>query len=57
MNLADYDIDILILSETGMGKEMFASAIHNSSPRKHRRFIHLDCSTIPSSLMETELFG
>lgn len=57
MNLADYDVDILILGETGVGKEMFASAIHNSSSRNHKRFIHLDCSTIPSSLMETELFG
>lgn len=57
INLAEYDVDILILGETGVGKEMFASAIHNSSSRKHKRFVHLDCSTIPSSLFETALFG
>jgi len=57
MCLAKYDVDILIIGETGVGKEVLANAIHNGSPRKHKRLMHLDCSTIPSSLLESELFG
>lgn len=57
IKLCNYDIDIMILGETGVGKEMFATAIHNAGPRKNKKLLHLDCSTIPSSLFETELFG
>lgn len=55
--LASFEVDILFLGETGTGKEMFAYALHNLGPRKRNRFVHLNCSTIPSSLLEAELFG
>lgn len=57
MEIIKFDVNILILGETGTGKDMFASAIHHASDRKHKRFVHLNCSTIPSSLLEAELYG
>ena len=48
---------ILINGETGTGKEMVARAIHHASPRRQQRFIALNCSAIPESLLEAELFG
>jgi len=56
-NLSNFDVNILLLGETGVGKELFAGAIHNASARRPYNFVHLNCSTIPSSLLETELFG
>jgi two-component system, NtrC family, response regulator AtoC len=51
------DANILILGESGTGKELVASAIHYASLRADKPFIPIDCTTIPSELMESELFG
>lgn len=51
------DLHILIMGETGTGKEAFAKAIHDASDRKEAAFIAINCAAIPDSLIESELFG
>ncbi len=55
--LAKSDANLLLLGETGTGKELFARAIHALSPRRENAFVPLNCGAIPDHLFENELFG
>ena len=55
--VATSDSTVLILGETGTGKELIARAIHNSSSRKDKLMIKINCATLPTHLIESELFG
>ncbi len=55
--VADSNSTVLVLGETGTGKELIARAIHNASPRKDKLMVKLNCAALPANLIESELFG
>ncbi|MCF3099640.1 nitric oxide reductase transcriptional regulator NorR [Aeromonas australiensis] len=55
--VADSELPVLLLGETGVGKELFARRLHSKSPRHIAPLIHVNCAALPESLAESELFG
>jgi len=55
--VAATDSTVLLLGETGTGKELFATQIHELGPRRHRSMVRVNCAAIPPTLIESELFG
>jgi two-component system response regulator AtoC len=53
----DHDVNLLILGESGSGKDFFAEAIHACGNRRQKPFVRIDCAAIPTELFESELFG
>lgn len=57
MTLAALETDILLIGETGTGKDVAAQMLHSASARSDRPFVHINCAALPSDLVEIELFG
>ncbi|MBL7699097.1 MAG: sigma 54-interacting transcriptional regulator [Chitinophagaceae bacterium] len=55
--VAESNTTVLVLGETGTGKELIARALHNTSPRKDKLMVKVNCAALPASLIESELFG
>lgn len=57
VRVAPTDLSVLIVGESGVGKEVFSKVIHSLSPRKHSQFIAINCGALPSGTINSELFG
>ena len=57
MLVAPIDLSVLVIGESGSGKESFPKIIHESSPRKHKKYIAVNCGAIPEGTIDSELFG
>ena len=57
LSFSKVEANVLIMGETGTGKELFAQSIHNASSRKKNAFVAINCAALPESLLESELFG
>ncbi|MDE6582171.1 MAG: sigma-54 factor interaction domain-containing protein, partial [Duncaniella sp.] len=57
VKVAPFDLSVLITGESGTGKEFFPKIIHSYSPRKHARYIAVNCGAIPEGTIDSELFG
>lgn len=57
LRVAPIDLSVLVTGESGSGKEFFPQIIHTFSPRKHSRYIAVNCGAIPEGTIDSELFG
>jgi len=57
VRVAPTDLSVLVVGESGVGKEIFSKVIHSLSPRKHSQFIAINCGALPSGTINSELFG
>ncbi|MBN1547162.1 MAG: sigma 54-interacting transcriptional regulator, partial [Syntrophaceae bacterium] len=57
IHVAEYDIDVVILGESGTGKSLLSQVMHKASTRSHGPFLSINCGSIPANLLETELYG
>ena len=55
--VAGTDLSVLVLGESGVGKEFFPKIVHELSPRKHRNYVAINCGAIPEGTIDSELFG
>src|SRR5688572_16233849 len=55
--ILDHDVSLLILGESGVGKDYLAQSIHACSSRRDEPFVHIECASVPAELFESELFG
>ena len=57
LRVAPIDVSVLVTGESGTGKEFFPQIIHAWSPRKHARYIAVNCGALPEGTIDSELFG